>query len=541
MLAELKFSLKFYKGNYLKLITNVLLNLIRMLFSLHTPLVYSQIINDVIAMKKSNMEFLLVELFALYIFGVGINYIAKKIEVKMNRSVICAVKERISDSLLSIPTYKLEEYSMGKIQVLLSADAQVPSSLISTLASTVITVCSVVGIAGTVCAINWQLSLILISTYPITLLVNHIYSKKIKASARTMSQATDKIAGETRKFAEVLEDTKVQGGKNIIYQHFKKVIHEFRTLQERHIGLTLNNSLFISLISLINYISLTTIGFVFVLSGKLLLGTLVAFNTYSKTLSSSLDTLVQLKANLQPSLVSIQRLMEVENIYAEWKQEEEKKEKIGNKIEGIAIKNICKSFDSNEVLNDFTKEFGKGITGIQGPNGCGKTTLMKLLLHSCLPEKGSILFGDRNLNDISLGWIQEQISYVGANKITYNVSLRENLVLFEGGENISDGQIYDALKVVDLWDDVNELPEKLNTMIDDNSGFSSGQIQKMQVARSLLKNAEIMLFDEAFSNIDFDARKKILQYIRNNYKEKIILLISHNKEDYEWCDETVYL
>ena len=113
MLAELKFSLKFYKGNYLKLITNVLLNLIRMLFSLLTPLVYSQIINDVIAMKKSSMEFLLVELFALYIFGVGINYIAKKIEIKMNRSVICAVKERISDSLLSIPTYKLEEYSWG--------------------------------------------------------------------------------------------------------------------------------------------------------------------------------------------------------------------------------------------------------------------------------------------------------------------------------------------------------------------------------------------------------------------------------------------
>lgn len=210
-------------------------------------------------------------------------------------------------------------------------------------------------------------------------------------------------------------------------------------------------------------------------------------------------------------------------------------------IEKIILENIYFSYRGNSVLRNFSFDFSKGIIGIRGANGSGKSTLISLILKSIIPDKGFIKINDINLEDIRYDEIQKKIAYVGAKQILYNLSVKENLLMFDGSESVTEYELNRIIQLVNLDEDIQNLPNRIETILSDNNGLSIGQIQKIEIARAILKNTTVMLFDEAFSNVDIDTKSKIFHYLSSIKDKKIIILVSHNYTDYDFCDRVIQL
>lgn len=541
MIKELQYTLKFYKGKYIILFFVIFLNVVKMAISLVTPLLYSDVI-DYIVLRKANKVFgILIVLCIVQLFGIGAGYIARLIETRLTREINYIVKERIADSLLSVPAYIVNEYSKGKIQVLLTMDTVVPASFTMTILNSILNAVFIFGAAFTIWSINWKMACIVIATYPITLLVNKIYNKKIQKTAIRLSKENDVLMGTARKMAESLSDIKIQNGRFKILEQYSNVARVNRDVHNEHLLYTIQNSSIISLLSYANYILLTAIGAYLVLHGEIALGSMVAFNSYSKTLSSTLDSIVQLKTNLQPGLVSIHRLKDIEHKYEEWKMENHNKRKIEKAVNSIRFENVSFCYDTHEVIDNCNLDFHNGIIGIKGQNGCGKTTLLKLILNEYEVQKGNIYLNELNIKDIQYLSLQERISYVGADKHVYSLSVRDTLLLFSDKNNIAEKKVKEVLRLLNIYDEFQSLPKQLETIIGEECDLSSGQIQKLQLARAILKEPDIFLFDEAFSNLDKETKNKVLLYIKEKYQNKIIIIISHNHDDYEVCDYVIEL
>lgn len=215
------------------------------------------------------------------------------------------------------------------------------------------------------------------------------------------------------------------------------------------------------------------------------------------------------------------------------KEDNEEKE-IYNQINFIKIENLYFSYSSNEnVINNFNTIINKkDKIFIYGENGTGKSTFLKILLKSYNSYKGKIYINNIELKNIK---IENHLSHFGVlfqNAPLYSVSIAQ--YIFEGKyspEKIKE--LYKLLRIVNLYEKVISLNKGIYTILStefdkDGIELSSGERQKLQIARALAKNGQALIFDEPFSNIDKETAIRILENILEEYENKIIILISHD-------------
>lgn len=202
---------------------------------------------------------------------------------------------------------------------------------------------------------------------------------------------------------------------------------------------------------------------------------------------------------------------------------------IVNEIEEIQFKNVSFGYERNSLFSSIQMKLQKGeIVGLKGPNGAGKSTLISLLLKELQPKKGSITINGSPVTNFTNASIYEQISMMDAQTILFTDTLRNNITLYG---TYSEEEIKDACKKAALTDWINELEKGLDTPLEeDGTNISSGQKQRIALARLFLKNSTVWILDEPTTNIDRSNEKVILSSIKNYGKDKIIFMISHSEE-----------
>ena len=202
----------------------------------------------------------------------------------------------------------------------------------------------------------------------------------------------------------------------------------------------------------------------------------------------------------------------------------------------ILIKNLTYSIGLNNVFNNFSLNINMGDNIlIKGSNGSGKSSLLNMFYGIIDDYEGSISVGGIPIKDFSLKSLRSHISYVNQNQKLIPGTLLENIIL--GGKLEED-----KLKIIEKMLNLDRIYQTkyngLNSVIRDN--FSGGEVQKIILARALYKDFDILLLDEALSQIDISERRKILQNICEYYKTKTIIMVSHNKEYYKF-DKIIFL
>lgn len=223
-------------------------------------------------------------------------------------------------------------------------------------------------------------------------------------------------------------------------------------------------------------------------------------------------------------------------------KEDEHGVEIPENLDGdIEIKDLSFSYDDEKtVLNDISATFKKHeLISIVGESGCGKSTLASLLCGTTKGYSGSITIGGVEIKDIDEKTLMNNITAVNFNSYIFAGTVRENMLIAD--KSASDEKMIEALKMVNLWSFLSEqdgLDTKLNQQ---GSNFSGGQRQRLAIARALLHNTPIYVFDEVTSNIDAESENDIMAVIHNMAKIKTVILISHRLENVVGSDKILLL
>lgn len=227
--------------------------------------------------------------------------------------------------------------------------------------------------------------------------------------------------------------------------------------------------------------------------------------------------------------------VEQENILS--KEEKDKLKDIS-----ISINNVDFSYDKErKVLHNVNLEIeNKSMVALVGESGCGKSTITNLLLKLNKVDNGSITLNGINLNDIPFDELRKKVSFISHSSYIFNSTIEDNLRM--GKPDASEKELYDALKTANLYDFVMGLDKKLQTPTGENGSYlSGGQKQRLALARMILTNPEVYIFDEATSNVDVESEDSILETIYLLAKEKTVVVISHRLANIKNADKIYVL
>ena len=507
-----------------------------MLLQVIIPLIYSEVISSIMQENTRKIFIFLIWIFILYISELILSLYEGIINLKVVKYVNLKVKEKYVKRIFETNFYYNEEEDHGKLFNNIMSDTVAVTSYIASVIKIISIVINVGITAMIIFLISWEMALVLCLFYPIGLLVSHIYNKKIKLISIQLFEQTDKICGFAKNVIGNIRDIKNQRGEEVIEKKFIHLVDEGRKVAIQQGSIKIWQFFLTSFIKFINYFVYMCLGIILLLCQKISLGIFTAFGVYAKNLSSDINSLLSIIAELQPIKVCLDRLLEIDRKY-EKSTKNNIQRVVLDCINEIVLDDITICFGEKEIIKEVKCKFQKGkIYGICGGNGAGKTSIGNLLMGNIQLANGTIHYNNINLSLISPESLHNQISYVGANKIVYYMSLIENICMSKPENSNFMELAVSASKIVSL-DEFIQDNRLLDKEIGDNCNLSSGQIQKLQLARMIVKGGSVLIFDEALSNLDVEVRKKMHQYIKKESKNKIVIIISHNPDDYVICSE----
>ncbi len=246
--------------------------------------------------------------------------------------------------------------------------------------------------------------------------------------------------------------------------------------------------------------------------------------------------LANLPANLTMSFASARRILPL--IEERPKLSDGKEDFVFSNLE---VRDVCFGYDDKEVIKGVSFSLRKGeIIGIEGKSGCGKSTLFKLLLHFEEPSSGEVAYNGESVSSYSREAISRNVTLFSQSTYLFKKTIRYNLNIAKPGA--SEEELYKALAKAGLADKVRSLKDGLDTEINDlGDNLSSGEKQRLGLARIFLADTPLILLDEATSNVDAYNEAYILNQLKKEKEDKAIIIISHRPTSLSICERIYHM
>ncbi len=278
-----------------------------------------------------------------------------------------------------------------------------------------------------------------------------------------------------------------------------------------------------------------------VIDGQITLGMMMAISYIVGQLDAPVTQMISFMRNLQDAKISIERLAEIHNKPNEENREEQKIINIPKK--DFILKNVTFRYIGGlepVIKGLYMKIPTNKVTAIVGTSGSGKTTLMKLLLKFYDLEKGDIFIGNYNLSNVSQRAWRNHCGVVMQEGYIFNDTIAKNIAV--GEEFVDTKKLEHAVKVANIREFIEDLPLNYNTKIGtEGIGLSTGQKQRLLIARAVYKNPKILFFDEATSALDANNEKIIMENLNAFFKDKTVVVIAHRLSTVKNADQIVVL
>jgi subfamily B ATP-binding cassette protein HlyB/CyaB len=277
-----------------------------------------------------------------------------------------------------------------------------------------------------------------------------------------------------------------------------------------------------------------------VVSGKLTVGQLVAFNMLAGQVAAPIVRLAQLWQDFQQVGISVARLGDVLNSKTELARSQAAPPTI---VGRIVLDSLSFRYrpDAPEVLSDIHLDIAAGeIIGIVGRSGSGKSSLTRLIQRLYVPERGRIMIDGMDLSLTDTAWLRRQLGVVLQENFLFNRTIRENIALADPGMPLD--RVIEAARLAGAHDFIVDFPEGYDTMVGEHgSSLSGGQRQRVAIARALISNPRILIFDEATSALDYESERIVMDNMRDICKGRTVLIIAHRLSTVRHADRVVVM
>lgn len=490
------------------------------------PYINGKIIDFVLLKKFNSILFLVFTCFFIYLISNIFSLFQTILNIKLENKILVDFRNSIYEKIIYMKLEKYNKKNIGEYLSRLDGDADTIITFYLKSIPTLIMCFINVIVAGCFAfSLSIQLSFIGAISFPISMIIYYFYGKKIKVSYEKVRKSTDNYTSYVQDVLSAEKTIKALHIENNILADF---ILKLKNLAYENINngrISAFGGLVQTLSSVIIELLLILIASYFIIKGYLSIGSYVAFNVYLSKFITSLRIIVSTNLNLQMVYVSMDRLDEI--FYGE--EENLSGEHTDLILNGnIDIENVNFYYEQeNPILNNLTITFFPNeITAIVGTSGCGKTTLLNLIVKFYDCKKGMIKVGGEDINDIPLHKLRNTISYIEQEPYIFKGTIRDNLVIVH--QSATHEEIVEACKKAYIYEMIISLKLGFETIIGEKGyNLSGGQKQRLAIARGILKKSKIFLLDEVTSELDGGAEKNIMKAISELAKENTVIMSAH--------------
>ena len=488
------------------LIISLLTAIINVFFTLLNPILIGDAIDFIIG--KDNVDFQgILKIIGILILSIILASLSQWIMTRCTNVItyktVAALREDVFNKINKVPLKYIDSHSHGDIMSRIINDIdQISTGLLQGFSQLFTGIITILGTLGIMIAINFKIALVVVLMTPLSILVGGFIAKSSKAMFTEQSKIRGEITGYTQ---EMIGNQKLV--KAFSYENNSE--EKFQEINSRLYTSGVKSQFFSSLTNpctrFVNGIVYATVGIISAISainGNISIGKISSFLNYANQYTKPFNEISSVITELQSALASAERVFEVldeENEPLDKENAINLKECNGN----IEIKDVSFSYNPQvKLIENFNLSVKKGEKiAIVGPTGCGKTTLINLLMRFYNINSGEIFISGYNINDITRKSSRARFGMVLQETWLYSGTIKENIAY--GKPDATDEEIIEAAKMAHAHEFITRLPNGYDTKISgDGNNISQGQKQLLCIARIMLTKPPMLILDEATSSID---------------------------------------
>lgn len=528
----------FLSENKMSLFIILILSFLYNIISIMTSFNFQLIMNCALKYgSKYNLYIIFISMLILYILKELLIYIRNLvvnfISLKLDYSLITSVYSHI----LSLPYSYYRNRPVGEVIMRINDLSELKDSVSQLIVTFLLDIFLIIITLIFLYMINFKLTLIVIFVLILYFLVTFIYNKFLFKMIRLNKK--DSSAVNTF-MVESIEGVMSIRGSNTFLQFKDKfsslynnfIISSYNFFKKYNTLNFLNNFLISILIVVI-----ITMGSIFVIDGNMDSSSIITYYSVLCFFLEPVKNVANFDVVVKKSRISIERIEELLMV------EEEKilldNQKITGKLKNILFKDVTFSYDfKNNVVNKLNLKIDEGEkVVIYGKSGSGKSTVAKILTRYLDVERGKVFINGYDINDYNLWSIREGITYVSQNEFLLTDTIYNNINM----KGTRDAEyIFDVCKMIGVDKIVKFKNGGYNMILEENgSNISGGERERILLARAFVRDSDVYILDESFSEIDSLGEREILGKIFSKYKDKMIIVISHRMDNNDLYDRRI--
>ena len=458
-----------------------------------------------------------------FIFGVAIT----KIFTKVSKYVTFKIRERLLNHLEHVNMNEYESLGSGSISANLITDVNTLDNFIVSIASKFIaSILTLIAVAIVIITINPVLGLMILFIQPIIMILSKKIAKKTGVLKQEENKAIEVFQNNVNETLDLFGQIKASNKEKYFFDDSIKKAQNIQKTSNEFNYKSVAYERFSFTIFLIAFEIFRAVGLILVAYSDLSIGLMFAMFGYIWFIMTPVQDILTIQYAYASASAAINRINKILDLKCE-KNGTEELNKSSEKID-ISIQNLNFSYkEDKDTLKDVSFDIKSGDkVAIIGASGSGKTTIAHLISGFYSKNSGDILYNNISIDNLSRQSLRENIFLVLQMPILFNNTLKFNITM--GNENISDEQIYKALKIAQLYDTVEKMSDKLETIVGKHGvRLSGGQRQRLSIARMIIANPAVVIFDESTSALDVHTEVKLFNDLEEFLKEKTVITIAH--------------
>lgn len=443
--------------------------------------------------------------------------------------ILMSLRNEVYEKAQYLPMSFYDKTSTGSVINRINSDTNTLQAFMLRITQEVIVqLFTMIGIIIIMLTLDWKLTLLSLIPVPIVAFIAKYFSRKLLPFYRRIWRRSSAISGLLSDTIPGVRVIKSFTGEETAVETFKAHTKEWFEVDKSGAKIIVTFPQIISFLVTCGSLLIWGIGGSQVISGGgISLGLLMSFISYTSMFYVPVNFFANLSDSYQGAIAAAERLFDI--IDAEPERDFGKGNIPEKTAKGkIEFKNVNFSFDkSKKILTDVNLTINEGdVVGIVGTTGAGKSTLVNLFLRYYDAYEGEILLDGHNIQDIDMDWFRGQIGYVQQEPMMFHDTIFNNIAL--GMDNVHVEQVIAAAEVANAHDFIVKQPDGYDSVLGERGvGLSGGEKQRLSIARAVLKNPSVLVFDEATASVDSETEHNIQQAIERLIGGRTTIMIAH--------------